>query len=258
MNNYTLPTYNNLWKNKENSNANCKCTDLAIILGTSSGLTKDENCEYYTSSNYNFKIIICDKFGYPDKTPSNNSNIAIRPSLNNLNELKDLLFYKNNNNLIIKYGEYPQNCVNPELFSYLEKLYSFDELEKTHKKYTFYDKDFLEKIKVNEYILEGNKYIRMIANPFYQIATLSNGKKIRKKDIVWIKVEPIYWIYDSKSKIALSQKALLSGIPFNKKSYDVLYENSFIKKYLSHTFSKDILPCKTKCNQHIKKFNHHC
>lgn len=262
---YTLPTYDNLWKDKKlkaidkKSNI-CSCTDLTLVLGAIPA-TNNNICEYYTqtSSFIGFdQIITCNSVGNPVLNRTNDSRIVIRPIITTEPSLGDFTYNTEESLLYVESGEYPQT-VQKELISLkLEKAYIYDELEKTDKKYTMYYateyvKHFLDKIVVQEYIYENEKYVRLIAQPACEQVTLSSGISIKKGTVVWIKVEPIVWLYDETKKMGISEKGLISGVPYNKKPYEPYYHDSFVEGYLNNIFSKDLVP--SKVVQKTKKIN---
>ena len=60
--------------------------------------------------------------------------------------------------------------------------------------------------------------------------TYENGEK------AWIKVEPIKWLVDEKSDLAISEKILFSGKPYNySRLHSTSFEESDIESYLNNT-----------------------
>lgn len=151
----------------------------------------------------------------------------------------------------VYYGFYPQTAVNKSLQLELERAYNSSLLNLTgnsyttdSRKYNEYDDGFLG-MKHNEYEYNGKRYVRVIANSYYDgdEFTLSNGEKYKNGDPVWIEVEPIKWLVDEKNKIMLTDKIVFSGVQFNKtRDYHTEnFDRTDIKKFMDDDFSKDII-----------------
>ena len=162
--------------------------------------------------------------------------------------------------LEIEFGEYPQSIVDDDYSQLLERLYNNRSLRTTGKTYITdsigyqdTDKAFRDKIHT-EYEYNGSKYIRFIANSNCDGQILSDGTTLKAGQSYWVKIEPIIWLVDKKSDIALSKKILVSGIQFNNSNnYDGIFVNTFMYKYLNEIFAKDIIPSKINNKQLIKK-----
>lgn len=149
-----------------------------------------------------------------------------------------------------EYGEYPQESVDYDLQVRLESLYNINSLNPTGRKYTIdsrkydqYDLGFEGK-ELQEYELGGRRFVRVIANSSYDgnEFTLSNGRKYRDGDAVWVEVKPITWLYDKKTNIALSKNILFAGVQFNKvRNYKGDFNNTDIKRFIDNCFSKEIV-----------------
>lgn len=263
---YTLPAYDNLWKEKKfkaiDTKSNiCTCTDLALVLGANSLISNNNICEYYTQSKSFIgfdQIITCNHFGNPTLTRTNDSRVVTRPVIEKTLDFEDYTYNEDEELLYVKNGEYPQTAVEELTYLKLEKAFIYGEIQKTDKKYTMYyaseyTKHFLDKIMVQEYIFQNEKYVRLIANPTCEQVTLSNGFTVKKDTVIWIKVEPVVWLYEKNQNIGIAEKGLIAGVPYNKDPYEPYYHNSFIENYLNKTFSKDLIPSKGIAK--VKKFN---
>lgn len=263
---YTLPTYDNLWKDKklkaiEKKENICCCTDLALALGASPIVKSNNFCDYYTQTKSFLpfdQIIVCNALGNPTLSRTNDSQIVIRPVIEKDPISEDYTYNEEEDLLYVQSGEYPQSTTSEITYLKLEKAFIYGEIQKTDKKYTMYYAEkhtryFLDKIMVQEYIFENEKYVRLIANPAYDQVTLSNGATIKKGTIIWIKVEPIVWLYEKNKKVGIAEKGLIAGVPYNKNPYDPYYYGSFAENYLNNIFSKDLIP--SKSIQKVKKFN---
>lgn len=154
---------------------------------------------------------------------------------------------RNDGILEIEYGEYPQQVAPQDLQLKLERLYSSRVLElcETKNSYT------IDSIKYDEYKYRGKKYVRVTANiaNIYddKIITLSNGVYYRNNDVVWVEVQPIKWLIDEEKNIAITEKIIFAGIPFNnERNYEGLYRTTDIKKFIDNIFSVDIIPPKVE------------
>ena len=152
---------------------------------------------------------------------------------------------------LVEFGEYPQQAASKELQKILEDKYNYGKLQKTGKTYTFngekineLSEEFIPTI-YDEYIYNNQKYIRISPNiigGYYNNnkVKLTNGEVIKERKKVWIKVSPVKWIIDTKSKEIVSYIGLVAGIPFNvyPKISDI--STSFIKKYLDDYMVNDL------------------
>ncbi len=72
-------------------------------------------------------------------------------------------------------------------------------------------------------------------------------KKYESGEYVWIEVKPITWFIDERNRLLFSEKILISGIPFAKKSLlsedikMVDYESSMINSFLNNKFIVEIV-----------------
>ena len=151
--------------------------------------------------------------------------------------------------LEVEYGEYPQIIVDENYSDELEKEYNNKSLKITGKSYTTdsvcyqdYDIPFKERKHI-EYEYLGKKYIRFVADLNCDKKGLSDGRKIVKGNIYWVRVEPITWLVDEKEDIALSKKLIFSGVQFDRfSSYNGDFDKTNIKQFMDKYFSKDIIP----------------
>lgn len=152
--------------------------------------------------------------------------------LNNMAETKQI--YK------FTFGEYPQNIEFKEIQKIIErkyKKYNYDfQFKKTEKNYTnLYDNESYK-----EYIYQNKSYIRMILKE--NTCTLSDANRYYKNRAVWIKNEPITWLYNVDEKLIISENILFSLNNRFLMNLDV-NKNSFKKnlnEYLNNLFFKEI------------------
>ncbi len=147
----------------------------------------------------------------------------------------------------VLFGEYTQYVPDKNIQNFLEMQYRKHNLKKTDSTYTFdrtgsfdFEQSF-EKITYNEYEYNNQKYIR-IQNNSYSKFELSNGKKYRNGNYVWIKVSPVEWLIDDKTKTLVAKRGLVSGIRFHTKDYK--YNGNFytteMKEYLDKYMIHDL------------------
>ncbi len=239
----------------------CAITDFSILLGgyvssdycTSEGKTlKDRTGWWWTKSfdvdNY---ARVVDENGYRVWNYVNERNGGARPALpyssiasNSSNGVRG-----RNGILEVEYGEYPQTIVSKSLSRRLDKAYFNETIIKTGKCYVT-DSVKSSDIKIDfnvmvhfEYEYKGKKYINIYGNSDSEGKMLSDGRIIKKGESYWVKVEPIKWMIDEKTDIALSKMILFSGVQFNHMgNYDGDFENTTMKMFLDEFFRKDIIP----------------
>jgi len=241
-------------------------TDFSILLGghVSFHTNKEnslKNCMgrwWVKTSDKDRTVYIVDTDGKRWWVFSNRSDIGIRPCLrystissNSQNgaRWKNRIFE-------IEFGEYPQTIVSENFSKTLEEAfanmsYSNTGMKTTGKNYTtdsvryrYSCAPFQAKIH-SEYEYNGGKYIRLMGNSNCIGKVLSDGRTIQDGTPYWVKIEPIKWIVDKKSKIALSEKILFSGTYFaSKDEYDSDFKKTDIKKFIDEYFIKDIIPSK--------------
>ena len=153
----------------------------------------------------------------------------------------------------VLYGEYPQTIVDSYFSEELEQAYNNKSLKTTGKKYTTDAIGVLNNETLPfkagthiEYKYKDKKYIRFIADINSNLAILSDGRLVQTEEAYWVQVEPIAWLVDEKSDIALAEKILFAGIPFNNdQPYDGNFRKTEIKKFMDNYFAKEIIPDRT-------------
>lgn len=167
---------------------------------------------------------------------------SIRDEVSNLKIREDGL-------LEIEYGEYPQNVASEIISNQLEKMYVNRLLQRTGKEYitdSVYFLDTHQEIEPkehDEFELNGEKYIRFVANYNSDGKTLSDGRVVIAGKVYWIKVSPVKWLIDEEKDLALSKKIMFSGVQI---SSSLIWRGNFgetgMKKYLDNCFAKEIIP----------------
>ena len=253
MDDFTFLTYDDCFGDNEleilrKRGRGAQVTDFAVLLGacTYRNGTYQDLGIYWTKtynspnriSTVSFGGTKADYWGYT-------RDCSVRPAIQ-YSSLDDILVSNRANDgvLEVEYGYYPQRAVRYSMQSTLENAYIKDEISKTNNIFTAYpiNSDRLDLKKFDEYIYNGERYVRMIA-PLWSnnTVTLSNGEYYDMGDVVWVKVEPVKWWIDEKKKVMLSEKLLFSGLKFNNKErYDCTFEETDIYKYMNTLFAKEL------------------
>lgn len=146
--------------------------------------------------------------------------------------------------LELEYGQYPQTVPSPGLQRKLERAFENNNLEKTGNSYSLLAADSIEQINVYlEYSYNNKRYIRMKQNFAFYYNRLNNGKEYTKsRTCIWVEVEPVKWLVDEKQQIMVTEKILLSGVPFDiKREKPVFFTETFIKKYMDSYLARDLI-----------------
>lgn len=233
-------------------------TDFAVALGASfnsSFINMDNYLEqagwYFLNEMSNIKEIyaVSNADGRSFRVPSGVRSGGIRPviSFNDISELSPSIQRKNGI-FEIAYGVYPQYTASISLSKKLDKLHLLRILAKTGKKYTTDSRNWndynlpFKATMYEEYEYNGKKYIRAIYENNHS-SFLSNGKKYKKGDHIWLEVSPIIWYVSQKEKLLVSKNIVISGIRFcDNNTYDGNLENTEIYQFMNTIFAKDIIP----------------
>ncbi len=156
----------------------------------------------------------------------------------------------------VELGEYPQYVPDSDIQEVLENEYHDGNMKKTGKNYTFNkanvdDSKGFQPINYDEYEYNNKKYIRIESASSIKAGTnkyvikpfiLSDGKLYTDYGRIWIKVSPVRWLIDRKTKTLISKRCLLSGIPFQSKDkdYDGNFSATVMKEYLDNYMIKDL------------------
>ena len=241
------------WRYRGNT---CAATDFAILLGQTVGYSRFINEEeslknravgWWIKPVDNWLCEITPSGDYYNYPVTDSGDIGARPAfhyssissiqLNKVRGTKGILE--------VEYGEYPQTVVSEDFAEYLERAYLNRTISETGKTYTSVNGcRYLPKKEPHvEYEYNGKKYIRFEANRFYHDTRLSDGRVVQKRRVYWVEVEPIRWMIDEKTNIALSKKVLFSGVKFNYKDlHQMEFEKTDIYKFLNECFSEDMIP----------------
>ena len=148
----------------------------------------------------------------------------------------------------VSYGEFPQDVVDTILEKTLDCELSAGTLNPTGKTYTTdsrpldaYSESFKPR-ELYEYEYNGEKYVKAKYEGTNS-CLLSNYRYYRNGDEAWFEVSPINWIISEDIGMIFSERALVSGIRFNKHPwYDGNFNDAEMYMVLNTYFAKDIIP----------------
>ena len=245
-------------------------TDYSLLLGGSCfgrkvyiSEEKEEKYlgEWWTSTFTRNSIAIrtVSSYGILNASEYQQRNISARPVIS-YSKIKNFVTSQKkrcDGILEIEFGEYPQYIVNdknlerelerlwnngdtlPEL-KFTDKAYSFDGTDLTETEFGFNLEQYLE------VLYKGNKYVRFTVGDNGNVSILSNEKTYYKNDVCWLKVEPIKWLVDRSSDLAISKNLLFSSVQYCNDISDIGFLSSDIKNYMDTYFCKEILPSNVK------------
>ena len=142
---------------------------------------------------------------------------------------------------VVLYGEYPQSVVSHDEARELYRLYEDGVMKPTGKKYgaegysveRFYDGDERD-YEVDDYLeyeLDGVKYVLAKCSVF------DNGFG----RYFWSRVEPIEWLVDEATGLAISKKCIVGGIPLKRNGlYLGNINKTKVQKFIDNELSCDI------------------
>lgn len=227
-------------------------SDFAILLGLeTNGLSGGWYIEGGSFKNNGIDFVNgIDAFGNRSSFFSRSRKFGVRPAIQYSEIIKDVSKVKYRPGYIeIEYGEYPQTLASKDMSDKLDIAYMNGLIKQTGKSYItdsvipdFVTTAFVPKSHI-EYELDGQKYIRFVTESDYGQTFLSDGNCIKNNRVYWIKVEPVTWLVDGNTNMALSERILFSGIQFySDLDTDIVnFENSNIKRFMDKYFSKDIM-----------------
>ena len=241
---------------------NVTATDFTILLGLSLGygvewlLSEFCNDYYYDYFSEMKKYRGYTRVVRSGVVPKESSGLdsftthftGVRPVLSSslitkINDIESL----ENGILEVECFSYPKNIVSSVENDFLEQKYKNGELLKTGKKYTIntvkYDdlwlSNFIPK-KLTEYEYDGCKYIRYKADKNIG-EILSDGSKIKKDKIYYVKVEKVKFLIDFDLDFAITKDIIFTGVRFNKKKNLSEFEKSEIFKFINKVLAKELI-----------------
>lgn len=242
----------------------CEVTDFAILLGAYAD--EEKKGVWWSRTPFgdyrNGVLVVNKEFGFMRNF--DRSFVGARPTFS-YSSIASIAFNENSRKTDIYevvFGEYPQTVVDKEISQTLENLFNSissrdSEMTITGKSYTTnsvdpfdvdnHYKSFKERKHV-EYEYKGKKYIRFLFdfNPgnksFMKDVILSDKRVVKYGNVYWLEVEPIVWMIDKKTNIALSKKILFSGVQYdNGFNFNWNFDETDIKKFMDEYFAKDIV-----------------
>jgi len=175
-------------------------------------------------------------------------------NLKNVTEEKFFNGRSVNKLLVLELGRYPQTVVSQEESKKLEKLL-LGNTRATGEHYTF-NKHKIWKSEIPDFHpyncqrfeCDGQEYIRIFAQPANKSCILSDRRYAEYGEIYWVKVEPIRWLVEPESNLLISEKGLLSGIPFTtEKEYNGDFAKTLLCRYLNTYFIHEIIDTRKLC-----------
>lgn len=154
------------------------------------------------------------------------------------NDYMDLEYNGERSCSLYQYGEYPQTRLNEEESKFIESMYFQGRMYKTGNYYS-YSSSNVDCERDEEFEFEGKRYVRAkIFNNNYWYRN-ENKNFIIDKEYMWVKVEPIIWFVDIKSKICISKNIIIGPTQYNDVAQEDI-DGTYIEKYLNEYFSKEI------------------
>ena len=254
MNEFTFLTYDDCFGDNEleilrKRGREAQVTDYAALLGAFKEDFNNDLGYYWTKTYDSYDGVSTIVLDGQDDFFASVRDCSVRPAIKYLS-LDDVLVSNRASDgvLEVEYGYYPQRAVRYSMQSTLETAFINNEISKTNNKFTVYpiriidDEEIFEQKIIDEYIYNGERYVRMIASPWRgHTAKLSSDELYNEGDVVWVKVEPVKWWIDEKKKVMLTEKLLFSGLKFNNKErYDCTFEETDIYKYMNTVFAKEL------------------
>ena len=226
-------------------------TDYSIILGAYyDPESKLSYGSYWTKSTVSSdkNVIIVDEEGYSATYSICLRDIGARVVYNlpeNIEkELTKNLDTTTEHIFQVKYGYYPQSALNRLEQKNLDNMLKQGKLQLTNNCYTAdsrkdgEDDEIFAPITFKEYKLEDKRLIKAVAN-----TALYNGFKSKYKngDSIWVNVEPVYWLLDTKKHQMISEKVLFAGVQFADNPSFTKFEETRIYQFLNTCFARELV-----------------
>ncbi len=226
-------------------------TDYSIIIGAYYDPESKLNYgSYWTKSTASSdkNVIIVDEEGYSATYSISLRDIGARVVYNlpeNIEkELTKNLDTTTEHIFQVKYGYYPQSALNGLEQEKLDNMLKQGKLQLTNNYYTadsrkeFEYEEIFAPITFKEYKLEDKRLIKVVAN-----TGLYNGFKSKYKngDSIWVNVEPVYWLLDTKKHQMISEKILFAGVQFADNSNFTKFEETRIYQFLNTCFARELV-----------------
>ena len=235
----------------------CAITDFSILLGgqvssdyTNEGTTgKDRIGYWWAKTRYMYGVRLVSSPLEYDRADTHEN--GARPALpySSISRISSNGVRNSLGIIEVEYGEYPQTIVDEGFSRELEKNYKLGTgIRKTGKTYTTdsvvdsaNDDDRFKPRKHEEFEYKGRKYIRIIGYDNINGYKLSDGRTIEFGKPYWVEVEPIKWLVDERTGIALSKKIIFAGVMFHSARRYKNFDRTDIKHFMDKYFSKEIV-----------------
>ena len=226
-------------------------TDYSIIIGAYYDPESKLNYgSYWTKSTASSdkNVIIVDEEGYSATYSISLRDIGARVVYNlpeNIEkELTKNLDTTTEHIFQVKYGYYPQSALNGLEQEKLDNMLKQGKLQLTNNYYTadsrkeFEYEEIFAPITFKEYKLEDKRLIKVVVS-----TGLYNGFKSKYKngDSIWVNVEPVYWLLDTKKHQMISEKILFAGVQFADNSNFTKFEETRIYQFLNTCFARELV-----------------
>ena len=226
-------------------------TDYSIIIGAYYDPESKLNYgSYWTKSTASSdkNVIIVDEEGYSATYSISLRDIGARVVYNlpeNIEkELTKNLDTTTEHIFQVKYGYYPQSALNGLEQEKLDNMLKQGKLQLTNNYYTadsrkeFEYEEIFAPITFKEYKLDDKRLIKVVVN-----TGLYNGFKSKYKngDSIWVNVEPVYWLLDTKKHQMISEKILFAGVQFADNSNFTKFEETRIYQFLNTCFARELV-----------------
>ena len=226
-------------------------TDYSIIIGAYYDPESKLNYgSYWTKSTASSdkNVIIVDEEGYSATYSISLRDIGARVVYNlpeNIEkELTKNLDTTTEHIFQVKYGYYPQSALNGLEQEKLDNMLKQGKLQLINNYYTadsrkeFEYEEIFAPITFKEYKLEDKRLIKVVVN-----TGLYNGFKSKYKngDSIWVNVEPVYWLLDTKKHQMISEKILFAGVQFADNSNFTKFEETRIYQFLNTCFARELV-----------------
>lgn len=210
-------------------------------------------CEYWTSTRVEGSIAKCYAFGKLDAIPeaawSDNNGIRLVVPLDVIKDkITDSYTIQGEGGdvKVVVYGEYPQDVLKTEEKYEMNAVYNDGEAKPTGKTYSavgyktemFYDGNerHFERDEYPEYEYKGEKYV-LGKNAYFH-----NGDS----RFFWAKVQPIEWIVDEESGLAITKDCIVGGVPISRKGvYLGNFDKTLVQDFIDSDLVDDFTPSKT-------------
>ena len=191
----------------------------------------------------------------------NHRDVGCRPacSFSDISSISSNVVRGANGLITFEAGMYPQTAVSSGDQDFLERLFKSNQLQITGNSYTIDSVNYDQRDtafspeRLDEYTINGKRYVRVINKYCDDEVTLSNGITSKRGEAVWVEVQPLkFTTVNNTGTVVITQDIVFAGVQFNKTSnYKGDFLKTDIKSYLDNYFSKDIIKSRVIVNQNV-------